>query len=61
MRIRFTLHGRPAMPLNDNDRATLDSIGMRLASLAEQHLMDEIDEASYAFNMNELLATVPTP
>ena len=49
------------MSLTDTDRAKLDCIASELNDLAEQHLLGSIDEASYAFEMNDVLAQLPTP
>ena len=43
---------QPNVGLADADRAMLDSIGTQLSDLAEQHLLDLIDEGAYAFQMN---------
>ena len=41
--------------------ATLNSIATELTRLAENYHTDEIDEDEYAFALNELLDTLPTP
>jgi len=49
------------MDLSDAHLAQLDSIEQRLLQLAEDLLLEEIDETSYAFGVHDALSSLPQP
>ena len=49
------------MALSDAQLAALDSIEHRLLALAEDLMLEEINETDYAFNVHDALANLPTP